>query len=75
MIVHGPDGLDEVSLAGPTRVIEASGGTLKHFDWTPADFGLQPAGLDTMLVTGPAESANMIREILDNRPAPRATSS
>ena len=70
VIVHGADGLDEVSLAGPTRVIEACNGAIKHFDWTPADFGLQPAGLDTMLVTGPEESANMIRDILDNRPGP-----
>ncbi|MGA2059325.1 MAG: anthranilate phosphoribosyltransferase [Thermoguttaceae bacterium] len=70
VIVHGADGLDEVSLSGPTHVIEASGGTLRHFDWTPADFGLDSAGLETMLVTGPEQSAAMIREILDNRPGP-----
>jgi anthranilate phosphoribosyltransferase len=70
VIVHGADGLDEVSLAGPTHVIEASAGTLKHFDWTPEDFGLKPAGRDSMLVSGPEESAAMIRDILDNRPGP-----
>ncbi len=56
VIVHGADGLDEVSLAGPTHVIEASGETLRHFDWTPADFGLESAGIETMLVTGPEEA-------------------
>ncbi len=55
VIVHGADGLDEVSLAGPTHVIEASGGILRHFDWSPADFGLESAGLETMLVSGPEE--------------------
>ena len=70
VIVHGADGLDEVSLAGPTHVIEARGGTLRHFDWTPADFGLETAGIETMLVTGPEESAAMIRDVLDNRPGP-----
>ncbi|MGD0516691.1 MAG: anthranilate phosphoribosyltransferase [Thermoguttaceae bacterium] len=70
VIVHGADGLDEVSLAGPTHVIEARGGTLKHFDWTPDDFGLESAGSETMLVTGPEQSAAIIRDILDNRPGP-----
>jgi anthranilate phosphoribosyltransferase len=70
VIVHGADGLDEVSLAGPTHVIEASGGSLKHFDWTPADFGLETAGLETMLVTGPEQSSALILEIFDNRPGP-----
>jgi anthranilate phosphoribosyltransferase len=70
VIVHGADGLDEVSLAGPTHVIEACGGALRHFDWTPADFGLESAGIETMLVTGPEESAAMIRGILDNHSGP-----
>ena len=70
VIVHAAHGLDEVSLAGPTHVIETSGGTLRHFDWMPDDFGLDPAGLESMLVSGPQESAKMIRDILDNRPGP-----
>jgi anthranilate phosphoribosyltransferase len=70
VIVHGADGLDEVSISGPTHVIEALGGRLRHFDWTPADFGLEAAGIETMLVTGPEESAAMIRGVLDNRPGP-----
>ncbi|MGD0653022.1 MAG: anthranilate phosphoribosyltransferase [Thermoguttaceae bacterium] len=70
VVVHGADGLDEVTLAGPTHVIEASSGILRHFDWTPADFGLEPAGSETMLVTGPEQSAAIIRDILDNCPGP-----
>jgi anthranilate phosphoribosyltransferase len=70
VVVHGADGLDEVSLSGPTHVIEASGGTLRHFDWTPDDFGLETANLEAMQVDGPAESAAMIREVLDNRSGP-----
>jgi anthranilate phosphoribosyltransferase len=70
VVVHGADGLDEVTLAGPTHVIEARGGTLRHFDWTPDDFGLESAGPETMQVTGPEQSAAIIRDILDNRPGP-----
>ncbi len=64
IVVQGEDGLDEVTLFGPTRVTEVSGGNLRHFTWTPADFGLAPASLDSIRVTGPEESAAMIREVL-----------
>ena len=39
LVVHGSDGLDEVTLGGVTNVIEAGGGRLQKFAWTPADFG------------------------------------
>ncbi|NQU24912.1 MAG: anthranilate phosphoribosyltransferase [Candidatus Nealsonbacteria bacterium] len=70
LIVHGSDGLDEVTLAGATDVTEAADGKLREFQWTPADFGLEPAGRETMLVDGPEQSAAMIREILDGRTGP-----
>jgi anthranilate phosphoribosyltransferase len=64
LVVHGSDGLDEVTLGGTTNVIEAVGGRLQSFAWKPADFGLDRAELKTMQVAGPAESAEMIRGIL-----------
>ncbi|MEK6282060.1 MAG: anthranilate phosphoribosyltransferase [Acidobacteriota bacterium] len=64
-VVHGLDGLDEVTLAGATRVAEAYGETLKEFEIRPEDFGLQQALL-TALPRGDAEtSARFIREILE----------
>ena len=44
IVVHGSDGLDEVTLGGPTAVIEAADGRLRRFEWQPGDFGLKPAG-------------------------------
>jgi anthranilate phosphoribosyltransferase len=70
VVVHGADGLDEVSLAGPTQVIEARDGALKQFAWTPADFGLKTAGMESMQVSGPDESAAVIHDVLNNKPAP-----
>jgi anthranilate phosphoribosyltransferase len=70
LLVHGADGLDEVTLGGATQVIEARGGRLQPFPWQPADFGLQPAGRETMLVSGPEESAAVIRGILQGRRGP-----
>lgn len=64
LVVQGEDGLDEVTLAGPTRVTEVTNGTLRNFAWTPADFGLAPASLDSIKVDGPPASAAIIREVL-----------
>ena len=63
LVVHGSDGLDEVTLGGTTHVIEVSEGQLRRFDWQPADFGLQPAGRETMLVAGPDDSAAIIHGV------------
>lgn len=70
LVVYGADGLDEVTLGETTHVTEAAGGKLRQFDWTPADFGLQPAGRETMLVEGPEQSAAVIREIFEGQPGP-----
>jgi anthranilate phosphoribosyltransferase len=70
VVVHGSDGLDEVTLSGPTRVIEAAEGQLHRFEWTPEDFGLESASKDALLVNDPAESAAMIAEIFAGRRGP-----
>jgi anthranilate phosphoribosyltransferase len=43
---------------------------LRQFDWTPADFGLETADRTTMLVSGPAESAEIIRQVLAGQRGP-----
>jgi anthranilate phosphoribosyltransferase len=69
-VVHGSDGLDEVTLGGPTVVVEAAGSRLRRFDWQPADFGLAPAASAELLITGPEESAALISGILQGRRGP-----
>jgi anthranilate phosphoribosyltransferase len=64
LVVQGEDGLDEVTLAGPTRVTEVSPAGLRNFSWTPSDFGLAPASLDPIKVDDPQASAAMIGEVL-----------
>ena len=76
LVVHGADGLDEVTLAGTTYVTEAAidrasgDGRLRHFEWDPSDFGLEPSARHGILVDGPDESAAMIRGILAGRTGP-----
>ena len=53
LVVQGEDGLDEVTLFGPTRVTEVVDGGLRNFTWTPADFGLAPASLESLQVDRP----------------------
>lgn len=70
LVVHGSDGLDEVTLDGATHVIEAGGHGQRRFEWQPADFELPRAGRDAMLVSGPEESARVIRGILGGQRGP-----
>jgi anthranilate phosphoribosyltransferase len=65
VVVCGEDGLDEVTIAGATRVTVASAGELRELTWTPEDFGLPRSSLDALIVDGPTESAAMIRSVLD----------
>ena len=70
MVVYGSDGLDEVTLGGTTHVTEVAGTTLRHFDWTPSDFGLEPAWSNDLLADGPEQSAAIIRGVLQGRSGP-----
>ena len=70
LVVHGDDGLDEVTLSGATQVTEVSETGLREFQWRPADFGFEPAGKETMQADGPQASAAKIREILAGTPSP-----
>jgi anthranilate phosphoribosyltransferase len=64
LVVCGEDGLDEVTLNGPTRVTEIAQNRAREFVWHPHDFGIEPSGLEDLLVTGPEESAAIIRGVL-----------
>ena len=66
-VVHGEDGLDEVTLTGKTFVAAVSGNEVKTYTLTPADFGLKAARIDHLKAATPKESAHIIREVLASR--------
>ena len=66
-IVHGSDGLDEITLNGATSVAEISGGEVKTFEISPADFGLENAAFDFAKCSA-TESARIITDILHGSP-------
>ena len=71
-LVCAYDGLDEVSLSGPTFVREVRGDKVQGHEWTPQDFGLGTCSLDDLAARGPEESAATIRAILTGRDGPAA---
>lgn len=63
-VVHGEDGLDEITLNGKTFVAEAHGGRVKTFDVGPEDFGLERAALDDLRGGDAEANASIIRDVL-----------
>lgn len=63
-VVHGADGLDELSTTGMNRVSHLLNGRVTTFDLDPADLGLARASLDAMIGGEPQANAAITRAIL-----------
>ena len=64
-VVHGADGLDEMTTTGPTHVAEFRDGAVRTFDVTPEEVGLKRVSLNELKGGTPAENAAAIRALLD----------
>ncbi len=64
-VVHGHDGLDELSTTGPSLVASIKGGNLTSFEVTPEDAGLKRATLADLKGADPAHNAQRMRDLLD----------
>lgn len=64
MVVHGADGLDELTLTGPTAVVEVCGSTIRGYDFVPEDLGLARAPAEALTGTDSAAgNAEMVERI------------
>lgn len=70
LVVHGEDGLDEISIGAPTRVAEGRDGQVRSYTIAPEDFGLTRAPLERIRVGSPAESLAVIRRVLADEAGP-----
>ena len=70
-VVHGAGGLDEISLAGETKVGEVRGGLVRVYNVTPEDFGLSRAPISAIAGGDAAHNAELVRAILAGEPGPR----
>src|ERR1700721_813478 len=70
LVVHGLDGLDEVTITGPTRVAEARDGSVRTYEVTPEEFGMKRATLADISGGDATENAAIIRAVLEARKSP-----
>ena len=70
MVVHGSDGLDEITISGPTRVAELWAGSVREYTIEPEDFGIQTNSLDSIRVHNADEAQAMLLGVLENQPGP-----
>lgn len=67
-LVHGGDGTDELSIAGPSRVAALRDGAVTEFEVHPEDAGLPVHPFESVLGGTPAENAAALRALLDGAP-------
>jgi len=70
-VVHGLDGLDEITLTGPTRVAEIRDGAVRTYEITPEEFGLTRATLNDISGGDSTTNAVLIRNVLHGDRSPR----
>src|SRR6478736_7546041 len=71
LVVHGADGLDEISISGPTKIGEVRGEWVRVYEVTPEQFGLQRAPMSTILGGDLKTNADIIWKLLEGEKSPR----
>lgn len=69
-VVHGSDGLDEITTTGPTLVYEISGGSVSQHTWTPADFGVETSSLQALIGGGRSRNCEIAAAVLQGEAGP-----
>ena len=73
MVVHGSNGqggLDEITIAGETRIGELRQGEVTEYTVRPEDFGMRTAAIETIQAHDAVQSREMLISVLDNQPGP-----
>jgi len=71
LVVHGEDGLDEITVTGKTQVCELKDGGIKSYSISPDDFGLPQASLNSLRGGTLDENAALLRRVLVGTPGPQ----
>jgi anthranilate phosphoribosyltransferase len=66
-VVHGDDGLDEITLAGKTHVASVQSGKVRAFTLSPSDFGIKAGRINALKAASPKQSAAIISDVLASR--------
>jgi len=71
LVVHGSDGLDEITVTGPTRIAEVRNGSVRTYEVSPEQFGFARSPMDSLMGGDAAENATIIRAVLAGEKSPR----
>ena len=71
MVVHGRDGLDEITISGPSKIAEVRDGQVRSYEVTPEEFGLKRAPLTEIAGGEAQQNAAIIRAVLDGERSAR----
>ena len=71
MVVHGMDGLDEITITGETKVTEVKNGDINTYYITPEEFGIKRATRNDILGGDAIENAEIIKNILIGEKGPK----
>jgi len=71
LVVHGNDGLDEITITAPTRIAEVRDGQVRSYEVTPEEFGLERATFEEISGGDAAQNAGLIREVLVGKKSAR----
>jgi anthranilate phosphoribosyltransferase len=68
LVVHGSDGMDEISISAPTFIAELKDGKISEYTVTPEEFGLKSAPVNAIQVSDADTAMAMLVNVLDNQP-------
>jgi anthranilate phosphoribosyltransferase len=71
LVVHGLNGMDEITVAGKSRVWELKDGEITQYDVSPSDFGIAEASVETLVGGTSEENAQILRSVLEGEKSPR----
>jgi anthranilate phosphoribosyltransferase len=70
MVANGEDGLDEITIAGKTRIGELKNGEVSEYTIRPEDFRMKVSAIETIQVENSEQSRAVLQSVLDNQPGP-----
>ena len=70
LVVHSQDGMDEITIAAPTDVVELKSGQIAQYTIEPKDFGISLGNVGDIRVKGAKESLSLLQSVLNNEAGP-----
>ena len=70
LVVHGSDGMDEMTITGPSTVWQLENGEVSSYEFSPEELGFSLSDADSIRAEGPEDSARIARAVLSGEPGP-----